>query len=175
MIPTQVTVTSNPPPTVVRGAGRQSIHRAREATRAFTDLLCPAPDPNVADTLVLVVSELVTNAVRHGGGKYTLELSADPGVLTVAVTDPTPAHPRERTPDLNGSAGGFGWHMVRDRHIHGGRPALDRVHQTHRHVLGGVDQAAGLPNAWESERHVAGRAGYLAAGPLGAHGPGLEG
>lgn len=118
MIPTKVTVTSNPTPTMVRGAGRQSIHRAREATRAFTDLLCPAPDPTVADTLVLVVSELVTNAVRHGGGEYTLELSAGPGALTVAVTDPSPAHPRERTPDLNGGAGGFGWHMVRDLTTH---------------------------------------------------------
>ncbi|MFE9778890.1 hypothetical protein ACFYPA_12100 [Streptomyces sp. NPDC005775] len=30
----------------------------------------------MADTLVLVVSELVANALRHGGGHYTLQLAA---------------------------------------------------------------------------------------------------
>ncbi|WP_381802727.1 ATP-binding protein [Streptomyces niveus] len=114
MIVSKVTDSSAPAPTVVRGSSHASIHRAREATRAFTDQLSPSPDPALADTLVLVVSELVTNAVRHGGGRYTLELSAGPSALTVAVTDPNPAHPRERTPDLNGGTGGFGWHMVRD-------------------------------------------------------------
>ncbi|WP_322974061.1 ATP-binding protein [Actinacidiphila oryziradicis] len=33
--------------------------------------------------------------------------------MTVSVSDPNPAPPRERTPDLNDSSGGFGWHMVR--------------------------------------------------------------
>ncbi|MFE9400083.1 ATP-binding protein [Streptomyces flavidovirens] len=67
----------------------------------------------MADTLVLVVSELVTNALRHGGGRYTLELSADPDAVSVAVSDPNPAHPCEVTPDLNDGSGGFGRHMVR--------------------------------------------------------------
>ncbi|MEW1691866.1 ATP-binding protein [Streptomyces sp. NPDC091265] len=100
-------------PTVVRGAGADSIHQAREAARAFTDSLTPAPDPASADALILVVSELATNAVRHGGGRYTLTLSADPVTMTAAVSDPSPAPPRERAPDLNYGTGGFGWHMVR--------------------------------------------------------------
>ncbi|MGW0560609.1 ATP-binding protein [Streptomyces sp. NPDC003016] len=95
------------------GDSTADIRRAREITRAFTDSLGPAPGPDVADTLVLVVSELVTNALRHGGGRYTLELSAGPDTVSVAVSDPRPAPPRERTPDLNGGSGGFGWHMVR--------------------------------------------------------------
>ncbi|MFH8574181.1 ATP-binding protein [Streptomyces sp. NPDC017993] len=111
---TASTVTSGPPvATVLRGESADSIHRAREATRAFTGGLIPAPDPAVADTLVLVVSELATNALRHGGGHYTLELSASPDTLAAAVSDPSPATPRERTPDLNDGNGGFGWHMVR--------------------------------------------------------------
>lgn len=65
------------------------------------------------DDVALVVSELVTNALRHGGGRYTLRLSAGPDKVTAAVSDPSPAHPRECTPDLNGGSGGFGWHMVR--------------------------------------------------------------
>ncbi|MGP4002681.1 ATP-binding protein [Streptomyces sp. 8N706] len=59
-----------------------------------------------------MVSELITNALRHDGGRYTLELSAGHNTLNVAVSDPSPAPPRERTPDLNGG-GGFGWPMAR--------------------------------------------------------------
>ncbi len=97
----------------VRGDSPQSVLHARQATRAFTDNLTPAPDPAMADTLVLVVSELVTNALRHGGGRYTLTLTADPDTITVAVSDPTPAPPRERTPDLTNGTGGLGWPLVR--------------------------------------------------------------
>ncbi|MFJ8675572.1 ATP-binding protein [Streptomyces sp. NPDC093589] len=105
--------TPRPVPTVVRGETADSVSRAREATRAFTDSLTPAPDPDRADTLLLVVSELATNALRHGGGRYALQLSAGPDTLTAAVSDSSPVAPRERTPDLNGGSGGFGWHMVR--------------------------------------------------------------
>jgi anti-sigma regulatory factor (Ser/Thr protein kinase) len=111
---TKTTSATDPAPTVVQGTGPGSVQRAREAARAFTSSLGPAPGTARADTLLLVVSELVTNAVRHGGGRYTLELCADPHTLTVAVSDPSPARPRERPPDLNGAGGGFGWHMVRD-------------------------------------------------------------
>ncbi|MEU1893806.1 ATP-binding protein [Streptomyces pristinaespiralis] len=65
------------------------------------------------DTLVLVVCELVTNALRHGGGRYTLRLSAGPHTVTAAVTDPSPTLPIGRPPDLTGTQGGFGWHMIR--------------------------------------------------------------
>ncbi|WP_328318220.1 ATP-binding protein [Streptomyces sp. NBC_00388] len=102
-----------PTPTVVRGNSSDSIHQAREAVRAFSDGLSPAPDPASAEALVLVVSELATNAVRHGGGSYTLRLSTDTATMTAAVSDRSPALPRARVPDLNDGTGGFGWHMVR--------------------------------------------------------------
>ncbi|KQX88342.1 MULTISPECIES: ATP-binding protein [Streptomyces] len=100
-------------PTVVRGDSLDSVHRAREASRAFAGRLAPAPDATTADSLVLVVSELTTNALRHGGGRYTLVLSATTDSVTAAVSDPSPELPHERTPDLNGGSGGFGWHMLR--------------------------------------------------------------
>ncbi len=62
--------------------------------------------------MVLVVSELVTNALRHGGGACTLYLSAHLDGIEVAVHDRSPRTPRMRTPDLNGGTGGFGWPMV---------------------------------------------------------------
>ncbi|MYW98738.1 MULTISPECIES: ATP-binding protein, partial [unclassified Streptomyces] len=61
---------------------------------------------------LLVVSELVTNALRHGGGTCTLDLTAHPDTIEVAVHDSSPQAPRMRTPDLNGDTGGFGWPMV---------------------------------------------------------------
>ncbi|MFJ8884085.1 ATP-binding protein [Streptomyces sp. NPDC102402] len=100
-------------PRMVRGGNTESIHRAREAARGFACGLVPAPDSDTVDTLVLVVSELATNALRHGGGRYSLELSATTDAMTAAISDPSPVPPCERAPDLNGGSGGFGWHMVR--------------------------------------------------------------
>ncbi len=40
----KITSAPHPVPTVVRGESLDSIHRAREATRAFTDNLTPAND-----------------------------------------------------------------------------------------------------------------------------------
>ncbi|MEU8994110.1 ATP-binding protein [Streptomyces caniferus] len=110
---TKISSAPQPVTTVVRGESPDSVHRAREATRAFTENLTPAPDPERADAFLLVVSELATNALRHGGGRYTLRLSVGPDTLTAAVSDLSSAAPRERTPDLHGGSGGFGWHMIR--------------------------------------------------------------
>ncbi|MFI7239741.1 ATP-binding protein [Streptomyces cyaneofuscatus] len=99
-------------PTTVRGDSATGVSQARQAARAFADRLVPTPCPDVADTLVLVVSELVTNALRHGGGTFTLRLNAHPDTVEVAVDDTSPRWPRMRTPDVTGSGGGFGWPMV---------------------------------------------------------------
>lgn len=96
----------------VEGDHSVLIHDARQAGRAFAAALTPAPGADSMDNLLLVVSELVTNSLRHGGGRYTLTLSADPQSVTVSVSDPSPELPRQRTPDLGGAGGGFGWHMV---------------------------------------------------------------
>ncbi|WP_329201300.1 MULTISPECIES: ATP-binding protein [unclassified Streptomyces] len=89
-----------------------SIADARERARAFLDgLVCPVR-AEAAETVVLVVSELVTNALRHAGGTCTLGLTARPASIEVAVHDPSPQPPRMRTPDLLAGTGGFGWPMV---------------------------------------------------------------
>ncbi|MGI5401354.1 ATP-binding protein [Streptomyces sp. CA-135486] len=85
---------------------------ARDSARDFLEGLVPAIASEAADTVVLVVSELVTNALRHGGGTCTLNLTAHPDSIEVAVHDRSPQAPRMRTPDLNGGTGGFGWPMV---------------------------------------------------------------
>ncbi|MFI2617278.1 ATP-binding protein [Streptomyces sp. NPDC018584] len=100
-------------PVVLAAGSPSGIPLARDAARAFARSLDPAPSPKAEETLALVASELATNALRHGGGRFTSELSADADAVHVAVSDPVPAPPRECTPDLNGGTGGFGWPMVR--------------------------------------------------------------
>ncbi|MEU9010689.1 ATP-binding protein [Streptomyces sp. NPDC048479] len=90
-----------------------SVADARDASRAFLETPGqPEIAAEAADTVVLVVSELVTNALRHGGGTFTLRLTAHTDTIAVAVDDASPRAPRMRTPDLDGGTGGFGWPMV---------------------------------------------------------------
>ncbi|MFD3682970.1 ATP-binding protein [Streptomyces sp. NPDC058613] len=77
-------------------------HTARAFFGAFGQL---AIGREQADTVVLVVSELVTSALRHGGGACTLRLTTG---------DPSPRMPRTRTPDLVDGTDGFGWHVLND-------------------------------------------------------------
>lgn len=92
-----------------------SIAGARRRTRVFLDALVPPAAAEAADTVVLVVSELVTNALLHGGGTCTVELTALPDGIEVAVHDPSPQPPRMRTPALTDGTAGFGWPMVDQR------------------------------------------------------------
>ncbi|MFI9778031.1 ATP-binding protein [Streptomyces sp. NPDC051956] len=87
--------------------------QARDDMRDFFSELSPAPTPECTDNAVLVVSELVTNALRHAGGLTALRLAADRTTLEITVRDPSHAPPRERPPDLDGAGGGFGWQLVR--------------------------------------------------------------
>ncbi|MGW6753243.1 ATP-binding protein [Streptomyces sp. NPDC055006] len=90
-----------------------SVADARHSAPQFlAALVPPANAAETADTMVLVIFELVTNALRHGGGTCTLNLTAHPGSIEGLVHDPSPKAPRMRTPDLNGGTAGFGWPMV---------------------------------------------------------------
>lgn len=86
-----------------------------DARRAL-DHLRDAVDPDTFGTVELLVSELVTNSVRHGeprlGGCVQLKVEVRPDMVRVEVTDPgsgfePPTHPGPGT-----SAGGFGLYMV---------------------------------------------------------------
>ncbi|MED7952418.1 ATP-binding protein [Kitasatospora sp. NPDC058201] len=89
-----------------------SVAGARESARGFLAGLVPTLAPEAAAAVVLVVSELVTNALRHGGGTFALDLTAYTDGVEVAVHDRSPRPPRMRTPDLAAGTGGFGWPMV---------------------------------------------------------------
>ncbi|WP_430786181.1 ATP-binding protein [Actinoplanes sp. G11-F43] len=62
-------------------------------------------DDDWLDAAAVVVSELVTNAVRHGGGCIELQLEAHGGRVTVSVADGSSVVPRRRDPDGDGGRG----------------------------------------------------------------------
>lgn len=61
--------------------------------------------------VVLVVSELVSNAVRHAGGWWRLRVEARETALILEIEDLSPVLPTPREPDLSGD-GGLGLHIV---------------------------------------------------------------
>ena len=62
------------------------------------------PGPELDDALLLV-TELVANAVRHGEGPVTLALTRDHGRLRVEVTDASPRRPRPRDRGVEAESG----------------------------------------------------------------------
>lgn len=82
-----------------------------QARRAVVECAARLGLGEVVDDLLLVVSELVTNAVRHGAPPVRLELLADAAVVRVAVGDGDPGLPRPRALD-DDAEGGRGMVLV---------------------------------------------------------------
>jgi serine/threonine-protein kinase RsbW len=87
-----------------------AVGLARQATR---DALAAWRLAYLEETAVLLVSELVTNAIRHARGSdaITLELQAAGTWMRIEVHDADPRWPQPRTPaEFDGS--GFGFVLV---------------------------------------------------------------
>jgi anti-sigma regulatory factor (Ser/Thr protein kinase) len=92
-------------------AVRPAAALAREATRAAVAAWRLG---HLADEAVLLVSELVTNAVEHAGpgaSATVLRLEYGDGWLRIEVHDSSPHGPRPRTPDWLDESG-FGLMLV---------------------------------------------------------------
>ncbi|MFI6103066.1 ATP-binding protein [Streptomyces sp. NPDC051310] len=79
-----------------------------EAERVYGGPASPA----VTDAVLLVTSELVTNAVRHAPGPCTLRLTLHDESVLVEVSDTSASPPRPRAPDITGARGGWGWTLI---------------------------------------------------------------
>ncbi|MEV0980099.1 ATP-binding protein [Streptomyces sp. NPDC049915] len=88
-----------------------SIAEARGFTAQFVEQLrtewCAQIGGRAEEALLLVVSELVTNAERHSNGPYILELEGTDATVTVSVYDSSAALPMRfpRDPERVGRHG----------------------------------------------------------------------
>jgi anti-sigma regulatory factor (Ser/Thr protein kinase) len=86
---------------------------ARQALQAWGWLPAAGADQRAAaEDVLLVVSELVTNACLHAEGPDELWLSSDSKVLRIEVSDRGAGQPAPRTPHRAGRPGGHGMFIV---------------------------------------------------------------
>jgi anti-sigma regulatory factor (Ser/Thr protein kinase) len=112
VIPTGFDVPVEPLRRAAHYTGEQGcIAAARTFAALFLDQLrtewCAGIDDRTDGELLLVVSELVTNADRHSNGPYILELEGTDNAVTVCVYDSSAALPRRfpRDPERVGRHG----------------------------------------------------------------------
>lgn len=86
-------------------------HGPAQARRAVAECAARLELCEEADDLLIVVSEMVTNAVRHGAPPVRLEVSADDDVVLVSVADGSPWPPQVRPADET-AEGGRGMTLV---------------------------------------------------------------
>ncbi len=79
-----------------------AVFRARQFTRHTLRLW---KLPQLEETVTLLVSEMVTNALVHTGGTATLELRRDENQVRVLVTDAHTRVPRPRHVDIDATGG----------------------------------------------------------------------
>ncbi|KUN37632.1 ATP-binding protein [Streptomyces longwoodensis] len=86
---------------------------ARQALYAWGWLPADGADQRAAaEDVLLVVSELVTNACLHAEGPQEMRLACDNKVIRVEVADHGTGQPSPRTPHRAGRPGGHGMFIV---------------------------------------------------------------
>ncbi|MEU8137568.1 ATP-binding protein [Streptodolium elevatio] len=87
--------------------------RARARVRELLHgLHGPHPPTTLVDDVMLVVSELVTNAERHGGGLVAFDACLADDAIVISVTDASPELPRTTPRERSAAPGGFGWPLI---------------------------------------------------------------
>ncbi|MFD3513081.1 ATP-binding protein [Streptomyces sp. NPDC058657] len=90
------------------------VTEARGNAAAFLRSLArtqPPTSPEVYDDVLMVVTELASNAFAYAPGPFSLRLRAVADTVQIAVADTNPAAPKPRPADLCGR-GGLGWHLI---------------------------------------------------------------
>ncbi|WP_329140531.1 ATP-binding protein [Streptomyces sp. NBC_01476] len=72
----------------------------------------PAPAEQTVTDVLLVTSELVTNAIRHAGGVTAFTAVVEDGFVYVMVGDASSAPPVRSPAAAPGRPGGYGWPLV---------------------------------------------------------------
>ncbi|MFE6866648.1 ATP-binding protein [Kitasatospora sp. NPDC057692] len=85
---------------------------AAEARARTADWLDDTTERAVVADVVLLVSELIGNAVRHAGAPGALLLVRDASLLRIEVTDSSPRPPRPRPTHHPADPGGLGLFLL---------------------------------------------------------------
>ncbi|MGW6459932.1 ATP-binding protein [Streptomyces sp. NPDC055078] len=91
------------------------VSRCRELTRRILDEWYDLSGPDgrvLADDVLLLVSEVVANACRHGGAPSELRFDHGPGRLWVQVSDTSPVRPRPHGPHRAARTSGHGLYLL---------------------------------------------------------------
>lgn len=83
------------------------------ARQAVRELCCGLVDQDLVDTAELLISEVVTNAVLHGGDEISVAIATGRAEVSVAVSDDGERLPDIRPADLL-ATNGRGMRMVAD-------------------------------------------------------------
>ncbi|MER7758475.1 ATP-binding protein [Streptomyces sp. NPDC097619] len=97
-------------------AVEESVPQARRAVRDLLHRQGVPADPDTLYSLLLIVSELVTNSVRHAAllsPEVAVEVAVGPRWVRVAVEDDHPYRPKALEADF-GQTGGRGLLLVRE-------------------------------------------------------------
>ncbi|RBY79013.1 ATP-binding protein [Blastococcus sp. TF02A-26] len=90
------------------------LYELRAALRGWLpeDLVPGQPDGAVVDTLVLVVDELASNGLRHGGPPVSVTVAPTACGLFLDIVDDDPIHGPAPVTDRDPALGGMGLSMV---------------------------------------------------------------
>ncbi|WP_328740943.1 ATP-binding protein [Streptomyces erythrochromogenes] len=88
-----------------------SAAAAREHVRELLLLAGVDLDSVTAADALLVTSELVTNAIRHGDGVTAFRADISGDVLRLSIADANPRLPAARTGTVD-HPGGYGWPLI---------------------------------------------------------------
>ncbi|MEF3114474.1 ATP-binding protein [Streptomyces chrestomyceticus] len=96
-VPARCDPPTGPPPQLILASTKEAPAAARAYAREFVEQAVADPDPEHTFTVTLVVSELVTNAIRYGtepGDSLLVALDADDNRTRIEVHDTVRREPR---------------------------------------------------------------------------------
>lgn len=87
--------------------------RARVRTEVTGSPVVVHPERELwSERLVLIIDELASNALRHGGGRVLASVGETPEAFLVDVSDQAPAVPPTPAVDRDPSEGGLGLYLI---------------------------------------------------------------
>ncbi len=105
----------DPPPPSDAPPGSAAAARAR--VRELLLMAGVSLDSVIAADALLVTSELVTNAIRHGDGVIAFRADITGDVLRLSIADANPCPPAARTGTVD-HPGGYGWPLIQRLAVH---------------------------------------------------------